>query len=221
MKTKQAKYSGEYYKPSNKLSPTRIVIMGAILLALTSFLFMATTGVALADDLPLESGSTVRVNASSGIAVGAEADAARWVALGERYSAKAVGAELGEAANVARWNAMGERYSSTHFEAERSEAANTARWNAIGERYSAIALDAELSAAASIARWNAMGGFYEDVANAQLARSQAASVARWQAAGEHYGIGSPATGQELDSDTARWVAMGEAYQKAGLVGDRQ
>ena len=43
-------------------------------------------------------------------AMGTEADAARWIAVGERYQAGALAAEKASTANIARWNALGERY---------------------------------------------------------------------------------------------------------------
>lgn len=105
--------------------------------------------------------SAARPNVSPELAVGSMADAARWNAIGERYSVKAFDVEGSAAANIARWNAMGKHYLAVEaLDAERSAEASTARWNAMAEYYSAQAFDAERSAEANTARWNAMAEWY-------------------------------------------------------------
>ena len=64
-----------------------------------------------------------------------DVDAARWEAIGQFYSTKALAAERSSVASVARWEAMGRHYTASAFDAERSNATNVARWQAIGEYY--------------------------------------------------------------------------------------
>lgn len=146
--------------------------------------FMFVIGVAavlLITSTVFLSASAVRSNVSSGIAVGAEADSARWIAMGEAFSAEALEVERIAATNTARWIALGEHYGAEAFDAERSAAANTARWSAMGELYDAKAFDAEHIAAVNTARWTALGAHYavDEGAADEAAASRYQAMAEW------------------------------------------
>ena len=120
-----------------------LVLVVAAVLAVTATIFLSV--------------SAANSNISSEMAVGTEADTARWIAMGEHFGAKAFDAERSAATNTARWTAMGKHYGSKTFDAERSAAVNTARWTAMGAHY---AVDNSAAAEAHIARYEAMAEWY-------------------------------------------------------------
>jgi hypothetical protein len=121
--------------------------------------------------------------------MGAEIDAntARWISLGERYSEDTVNSTRLATANVARWNAMGEHYQATALDdIELATKAFIARWDALGERYSEDTVNSTRVATANAARWNAMGEHYQATALDDIELAAKAYIDRWVALGEQY-----------------------------------
>jgi uncharacterized membrane protein len=97
---------------------------------------------------------------SAGSVTALEANAARWIAMGEHFRAPVSDAVRAAAAEAARWDAMGEHYRAPVSDAERAAVAGIARWDAMGEHYRAPVSDAVRAAEAGVARWDAMGERY-------------------------------------------------------------
>lgn len=107
-------------------------------------------------------GLTVRKALATPVTAHSDAETARWVAMGDYYTAKlGLRSQRSLAAETARWVAMGEFHTDRQVqEAQRSlrtslrsRNAETARWVAMGKYYTR-------SRAAETARWNAMAEFY-------------------------------------------------------------
>ncbi len=135
--------------------------------------------------------------AFAGKVKGVAADAARWTAMGEHYSAEVNNAKRGLAADVARWGATGEHYSAYAFDVDRSLATSAARWNALGARFAA---ERSAAAGAHTARYQAMADWHTSAPAAAL-------TARYQAMADWY------TSAPADARIARYQAMADWYTK--------
>jgi hypothetical protein len=152
------------------------------------------------------------------IARAGAASLARWQGLGEQYTASSRAEdERAGTADTTRWEARGAFYKNmAESQLTRGQAANVARLQAMGEHFSAPLV---VPNTADATRWEARGAFYKNMAESQLARGQAANAARWQAMGEHSSVSAAAAGNQLSTDVARWVALGESYEQLAQAGD--
>jgi hypothetical protein len=108
-----------------------------------------------------------------------DANTARWISLGERYSEDTLTSDRVANANIARWNTMGEHYQTMALDdIELATKAYTARWVSLGQSYSEDTLTSDRVANANMTRWNAMGEHYQAMALDDIELAAKAKIAR-------------------------------------------